>query len=418
MGIRIKQVHNLAAQDGTKVTSNKKVLPYDLRAVYQTRTDIKDYNNAVNLAKALIPYNYALQLLYDKIMVDAMLTSQVENRIGQIFTMDFNLMKPDGTPDEEQTKTLKAHTLYRFLTRQSLESEYRGVSLCQLSMQKDINGELQLTGESLPRTNIVQQKGLFYPDYLATTNSIAYRDLPEYGTWILEFDSKHFGLLEKAVPHVLFKRFAQSCWSELCEIYGIPPRVMTTNTQDPKMLDRATKMMKDMGAAAWFIIDEDEKFEWAQGVSTNGDVYKNLIELCRDEMCLLISGAIIGQNTKNGSKSKDTAAQEMLWLLVQSDMARVAEHWNTIIIPALVKHGLLVGELTFEFVPTEDKAQLMEWLDILLQHGEVDIEYIKEKTGIPVTKWKETSTVSNTKKDNTKLAYRGSKPFFENAPQD
>jgi hypothetical protein len=417
MGIRIKETHNLAVQDGTKVTSNKKVLPYELRAISQTRTDIKQYNNAVNMAKALTPYNYALQLIYNNVMRDAMLTSQIENRIGQIFSMDFNLMKPDGTPDEEQTKTLKSHTLYRFLTRQSLESEYYGVSLAQLNMQKDLNGVLQLVGDSLPRTNIVQQKGLFYPDYLATTKSIAYRDLPEYGTWILEYDSKHLGLLDKGVPHVLFKRFAQSCWSELCEIYGIPPRVMTTNTQDPKMLDRATKMMKDMGAAAWFIIDEDEKFEWAQGVSTNGDVYKNLIELCRDELCLLISGAIIGQNTKNGSKSKDTAAQEMLWLLVQSDMARVTEHWNTINIPALVKHGLLKGELTFEYAPTEDKAQLMEWLDILLQHGEVDIDYIKEKTGIPVTKWKETSTASNTK-DKKKLSYKGSNPFFDPAPQD
>ncbi|WP_446662918.1 phage portal protein family protein, partial [Flavobacterium psychrophilum] len=35
-------------------------------------------------------------------------------------------------------------------------------------------------------------------------------------------------MLNKAVSHVLFKRFAQSCWSELCEIYGIPPRVLKT----------------------------------------------------------------------------------------------------------------------------------------------------------------------------------------------
>jgi len=97
--------------------------------------------------------------------------------------------------------------------------------------------------------------------------------MPEYGAWILEFGQPgELGLLNNCVPHVLMKRFAQSCWSELCEIYDIPPRVMKTNTHDRGMVTRAEKMMKDMGSAAWFIIDGSEEFEFAQGVSTNGDV--------------------------------------------------------------------------------------------------------------------------------------------------
>ena len=72
----------------------------------------------------------------------------------------------------------------------------------------------------------------------------------------MEFGSpRNYGLLNKAVPHALFKKFAHSCWSELCEIYGIPPRYIKTNTQDPEMLDRAEQMLRDMGSAAYFIID-------------------------------------------------------------------------------------------------------------------------------------------------------------------
>ena len=37
--------------------------------------------------------------------------------------------------------------------------------------------------------------------------------------WIQYIFNYDYGLLNKAVPHVLFKKFAQSCWSELCEIY-------------------------------------------------------------------------------------------------------------------------------------------------------------------------------------------------------
>src|SRR5690606_25031665 len=124
--------------------------------------------------------------------------------------------------------------------------------------------------ELIPRYNVVPQTGMFYPEYGDTSRGIAYRELPEFGTWILEFNSETLGLMNKLVPMALFTRFMESCWSELGEIYGIPPRVLKTNTQDATMLKRAESMMRDMGSASWFIIDETEEFEFAKGVATNG----------------------------------------------------------------------------------------------------------------------------------------------------
>lgn len=360
-------------------------LQYDLKTVFRTRQDIASWNAALALAQYVIPRNFMLQLLYNEIEYDALLTSQIQNRKNQVFSLEFTLKKPDGTVDDVQTAMLAKHPMYRFLTHESLNSIFNGYSLVELSMTKTVDGKPLLIGDSIPRTNVVPQTGLFYPDYFNDVTSIAYREMPEFGTWILEFNSKTLGLLNKAVSHVLFKRFAQSCWSELCEIYGIPPRVMKTNTQDPVMLTRAQKMMKDMGAASWFIIDETEEFEWAQGVNTNGDVYSNLMDACRDEICLLIVGAIIGQDTKNGGRSKDEAAQEMLWLLVQSDMAMLEEHWNNIIIPALKKHGILTGELTFAYLPTEDIKQLWAMTIAALQFFKVDPKWIKDRFGIEIT---------------------------------
>lgn len=34
-------------------------------------------------------------------------------------------------------------------------------------------------------------------------------------------------------------------------------------------------MLREMGAAAAFVIDTTEEFQFAQGVTTNGDVYSN-----------------------------------------------------------------------------------------------------------------------------------------------
>ena len=366
--------------------SNKTVrfLPYTSKSISRIRQDVKSWNNYLAIAQSEEPKMWPLQLLFNDIFLDAHLASQIENRKQQVFSAGFSLKTAKGEVDEEQTKFLSNLKSYRDLTNQILDSIYFGYSLVELNLNKTDFGD-RLDVISLPRTNIVPQLGRFLTDYSDDSKFIIYREMPEFGTWILEFNTGGLGLLNKAVPNVLFKRFAQSCWSELCEIYGIPPRVLTTNTQDTVLLNRAEQMMKDMGAAAWFIIDETEKFEWAQGVSTNGDVYNNLITLCRNEISLLISGAVIGQDTVNGNRSKEEVSQDMLWQLVQSDMKMVESYWNSTIIPALIKIGILKGEVHFEFDPSEDLDQLFKFTQGLLPFKEIDNNWLKEKFGVEVT---------------------------------
>ena len=369
-----------------QTNGKNKYLPYELKAVYRTRKDIADWNASLSMAQALYPINYPLQKLYDEILIDALLTSQVENRINQTLSSIFNLKLADGSIDEAESLKWRNSPLYKLFIKAIFDKKFRGNRVIELKMDKGIDGEPMLTGDFIPCTNVVQQTGLFYPDYYNTGEYIKYRELPEFGTWILEFDNKDFGLLNKAVPHVLFQRFAQSCWSELCEIYGTPPRVMKTNTQDPVMLQRATKMMKDMGNAAWFIIDDNESFEWAKGMTTNGDVYSGLMNMCRDHICLLISGAIIGQDTRNGGRSKDQAAQEMLWLLVQSDQSDIEIDFNTIILPVLKKHGVIAANIASgAFEPSEDIPHLWDMTIGALQFYNVDPEWVKTKFGIEIT---------------------------------
>lgn len=403
-----------------QTNGKNKYLPYELKAVYRTRQDIVNWNAAQAMAQALYPINYPLQLLLNEIRLDALLTSQIENRMNQSLSSIFNLKKPDETNDEEQTAILRKSPLYRQFVTAIFNKKLHGNRVVELKMDQGADGSPVLCLDVIPSTNIVQQTGLFYPDYYDTSKWIKYRELPEFGTWILEFDNKDLGLLNKAVPHVLFKRFAQSCWSELCEIYGTPPRVMKTNTQDPVMLQRATRMMKDMGNAAWFIIDDNESFEWAKGMNTNGDVYANLMNMCRDEICLLISGAIIGQDTKNGARSKDQAAQEMLWLLVQSDMADIESDFNNIILPALKKHGMITGDVSFAFEPSEDIPHLWDMTIGALQYFNVDPDWIKTKFGIEITGERPQPIKANgpAPASAENLKYKGSKGFFVSARQE
>lgn len=393
-------------QTKTNSTVGKRYLPWNPKSVSRTRQDIKSWNNALNMARlAEHPQNYALQLIYDECDLDGLITAQWNNRKNQIFSASFSLKNASGDVDEEQTKILKKHPLYRKLSNAALDSIMFGYNVGEFKFKK-VAGEMKLRFDLIPRYNVVPQTGMFYPEYGDPSKFIKYREIPEFGIWVLEFNSENLGLMNKLVPMALLTRFTEASWSELGEIYGIPPRVMKTNTQDATMLKRAEAMMRDMGSAAWFIIDETEEFEFAKGVSTNGDVYNNLLKHCGAKICNMISGGMIGQDTQNGARAKDEVSMEMLWLLVQSDMAMLEEEWNETIIPALVKHGVLPEGLSFEFDETEDIAQLWKFVQGLLPFFDIDPEWIKDKFGIEIIGAKAQNDLATT----LALALKGAVP--------
>lgn len=364
-----------------------KIVP---KTVTRTRTDIALWKSALRAADNVEnPRRTRLQRLYADIMQDAHLTSLVELRVLSLLGTPFTL-KRDGEVDEECTALLASAAWKRDIDRFAWEELLYGHSLIELTTSPDGTPQVTL----LPRTNVVPEQGVLLLSE-DDGDGIRYREAREYGTWILEFGSRtEYGLLNKAVPHVLFSRFAQSCWSELCEIYAIPPRVLKTNTQDPEMLDRAEQMMRDMGAAAWFIIDTDEEFSFAKGADTNGDVYNNLIRVCKEASSLLICGAQLGQDTLNGNRSKEESSQKLFDKIIQADRTRVQGYWNEIILPALVRIGIVPAGLTYEYQQEEDLEKLWNQTHQAMQYFHVEPEWIRTKFGIEVTGEKETGALS------------------------
>ncbi|MGV0946041.1 phage portal protein family protein [Empedobacter falsenii] len=353
--------------------------------VFQTRQDISKWRIAENAIKAVeFPMSYLLYNLYDDIMNDTTVTSQIENRTLEAISANFNLRPKGGDIDVELTEELQNAEFINEIIRQIVYTRFFGHSVIELDWD-NTTGENNLKTTLIPRQNIIAKKGWFHKNY-QDAEKINYRELQEYGTWILEFGKNDdLGLLNKIVPHVLFKKFAQSCWSELCEIYGIPPRVMKTDTQDPQALARGKKMMQQMGTAAWFIIDSTEEFQWAQGVQTNGDVYNNLIRLCTNEISIALNGAVLGQDTQNGSYGKERAGQDTLKKLVMADMAMVEMYMNTRVMPALARIGVVPEDYVFQYEIAEDTEELWKMTVQALNHFTVDPEWVKDKFGIKIT---------------------------------
>jgi hypothetical protein len=372
---------SLALGTGGQTTTPKISGSIAPKSISRTRQDILSWNLALNQARASEnPKFYGLQLLYNEIVSDALLSSQLENRRLKSLSTPFIFNDLKGNLVEDLTALLQNQTWVADLNRHILNSRYYGHSLIEFTY---VNGVLKTN--LIPRTNVDPVNGRVYPDY-TDDKFIEYRKMNEYGSWILEFgDANNLGLLNTCVPHVLMKRFAQSCWSELCEIYGIPPRVMKTNTHDQGMLRRGEKMMKDMGAASWFIIDSSEDFQFATGVSTNGDVYKNLIGLCNNEMSLTIQGAVLGQDTVNGNRSKEEASQSMLQDLVDSDLTLLEQYWNSTVIPGLVQiYTEIKGDTIYAYPKAKDLDKLWTMVKEAWTQYDVSADWVADTFGIPV----------------------------------
>lgn len=392
--MKIQKV-NLAANDNSTRAKAPTFMPRVIKkSVSQTQRDIADWKNAIRLASlAKDPKFYLLQDLYDLICNDALLSSQINNRHEMSISTPFELIKEDGKVDDQATLEIRSLPFILDVFDAILKSEAYGYNLGEFS---SANGLKYFN--LIPRQNVDPVNGRFYPDY-SSSNYIEYRNIAEYNKWIIEFNSGTFGLLNKSVPHVLFKKFAQSCWSELCEIFGIPPRYVKTNTQDEGMLMRAETMLKEMGAAASFVIDTEEEFEFAQGVDTNGDVYNNLIRLCNNENSMLWSGAVVGQDTENGNRSKEEVSVSILDRLISSDMRTIERYMNNTVIPALVAIGWLKQTTCkFRFSAVEDPSKLWKMVTDVLPYKDVENEFITEKFGIPV-KDKDVSGTSNSNLD-------------------
>ena len=390
--------HKLNANRQRPKVNGQKLYPQLVdKTISMTRQDIAKMRTAQNAFRnAENPSVWQLYNLYDYILDDATLTSQIENRIQDTLGSSFTLKQKGGDVDQELTDTFQNSELFNEIITQIINTRFYGYSVIELDWKQEGQNEAQLAATLLPRQNILPKSGTLLFDY-NEEKGVKYRELPEYGTWILEFGKPgEMGLINKAIPYCLFKRFATSCYSELCEIYGIPPRVYKTDTQDPQAVARGKQMMRDMGSAAWFIIDTTEEFEWAKGSTTNGEVYTNLIRLCDNQNSLLISGAIVGQDTVHGSYNKDEAGQKLLSKLILADMAMVEMYMNTRVMPALARIGIIPADYVFAWEVSEDLGVLWKRTLEALNHFEIDPNWVKDKFGIAITGKKEqTPLMSN-----------------------
>lgn len=357
------------------MAKEKKSISNRLTILQETfrRKDIADYQAAINQTLSQQPRWIKLQELYNSLMLDAHLTSQIELRRNKTLCQTFALRS--GDKDIELSAELR-NLIYSAIGH-VLDSVMYGYSLVELDPST-----LSLT--LLDRRNIDPKNKLLYLNPLYG-ESLDYTTLREYNSTLFDFVPSPLGLLSKAAPHVLFKRFAQSCWSEYCEIYGMPPRYIKTNTNDKELVDYYKDMLANIGSGASYVLDLDDDMGFASITATGGDVYERLISLCKEELSLLICGAQVGQDTTYGSNAKEQSSQELLTSVVEQDQEFVQNCLNTKLLPALSALNLLPQDAVFSYPQQEDTNKLFDKTIKAAAYFDIDPKWFKDKFGIEVT---------------------------------
>lgn len=366
----------------------------------QTARDMQHWRKAKQEATRIeCPKRVQLDDLVTDLLYDTHLSSQMELRRDRSLAKPFSILNQDGKPDEDTTELLNKSNAFGELLRITLETPFFGHSLIEILP----DSERGFTVSLLPRRHVVPPLGLLLLD-VSSDKGIYYREDKGYGSSIIEIGyTDDLGILFDCAPATIYKRYAMASWSEFCEIYGIPPRVLKINTDDSEAMQRASVMMREMGSANWAIVDKDEDLSFASGMSDNGAIFQQLISAAKEDISIKICGATLGQDTLHGNRSKEETGIELLEAKCRSDRRMVERVMNATILPALASLGIIPDELSFSYPQEEDREALWQRTLALMPYYNMDEEWLRNTFGIEITDAK--SPLSMLKaKEPTKLS--------------
>lgn len=350
----------------------------------RARKDIQSWRTAMQQAeKVENPNRNMLYNLYDELVLDGHLFSLMRKSKLAVSGAEFSVVNSkDNKIDIEKTMLFKKPWFHQF-TKIAMDTIFWGHSVIQI--EDLVDGEIKdIT--LIKRRHIAPEKGLFKIRQ-NEEKGVLYREDAKYFDWLLEVGEKYdLGLLNKCAPYILYKRFATAAWSEYCEIFGMPIRIAKTNVKDNDSLNRMENMMIQMGSAAYAIIDEGETIEFIETTSGKGEVYENLIKMCNAEISKLIAGAVTGEDSKNGSRSKEEVGERTSDLITTANKQAFESYVNFVLIPKLIIHGYKLDGFTFKFEQAKDTKTLWNMTKEMLPYYDVEDDFITETFGVPVKK--------------------------------
>jgi phage gp29-like protein len=337
--------------------------------------------------------------VYDDVLLDPHLTSLLNTRRMRVLGAEVRLVHA-GTGQTRAADELVHQPWLRTLIGHVVDALFYGTSVIELC--EGYGGALE--ARLIPRAHVVPALGLLTLDATAPIPSRT-DELAADGPWLRLGDVPHallvvqsespLGLLAQAVPLVLMKRTAMACWSEFAEVFGMPMRIARTPAHDVNRKEQLGRLLKDMGSAAYVVLDEGEALEFKENARADAyRVYDRLIERCNQELSKLINGqTLTTEPGDRGARSLGEIHDRVFDDITRADLAWVEQRLNHDVLPLVRRFaGGLVSGLASDvrFALSAERATLSraeQWaVDAgLLEHFAIDPEYFRQNYGVPIT---------------------------------
>jgi phage gp29-like protein len=330
------------------------------------------------------PSTKALIDLYDYVALDTYLTALIGNRMNRVIGEHFVIRDASGRVDEDKTKLLKRSWFTNYVT-EVLKAKFWGYSLIEL-------GELNESGEiseivSVNRRHVLpNQRKFLIRDSDIVNNGINLDTADLKKDYVLVHQKDEFGLLQKAAPLVIFKRFALADHSKFAEVYGQPFKIAKTNLSENKDLTELITSLQQMGSEGFAIIDSNDDIEFHTSSQNSYEVYVKMVELVDKQLHMLVCGNSDGEANYSQARNHKSVMDE----ISEVDIEAVEFNVNSELIPRLIEKGYPFDssdEFAIEIIkkeaPLVERAQLYQ---VLLQFYDIPEEQIKEEFNVTVNK--------------------------------
>ena len=373
--------------------ANAKKLIVELKqqTVALTKKDVRDWRNAWQMAiNTERPYRNALYDIYADTLIDAHISGAIEQRKKMVLQKEYKFINAKSGEEEKDAYAFFDTSWFYQLFDLVLDARFWGHSLIQLGDPiLHANGILRFADVQLvPRQHVIPELGLITREPGDEPNKgFSYRK-PPFNNWLIEAGNHDdLGILLKCAPHAISKKNMAAFWDQFGEIFGMPIRIATTSSNNPKELANIDHMMETMGAKAWGRFNDLTEIQFQETKHTDAfNVYDKRIERSNSELSKLILGQTM--TLDNGSsQSQSETHLKILQNIVDSDADMLRNVINDQVLPLCAMHGIAPVGIQFDWdepmnYTANEQIQLEQ---MLLNRYTIDPAYFVEKYNIPIT---------------------------------
>lgn len=354
----------------------------NVRPVIRQSQDIQKWRMALQIAEQDHEQRKQLYDLYSEIMLDGRLKSLVQQRIARITNTDITF-KVDGSELPEIEALTETGFFTEFLT-EALMSRFYGHSLleCYWPAPGQSGGVTNL----IPREHVKPKRGIVTKNHW-DTSGLLYRERP-FSDYVIEVGKPtDLGMILEACPYVIYKRGGFGDWAEFAEVFGMPFRWATYNSEQSRgILESA---LSEAGSAGFVVAPEDAKLQFFNPTagSASNDIFRFLVDQCNQELAITILGnTMTTQEAKNSGYAQSVTQMQTQDALHADDRKFILRVLNEKVTPYLERIGYKVngGRWAFE---DEDNLSLTQRIEIDMKVNSIvpiADKYWYEKYNLPM----------------------------------